>query len=529
MQYYALRILYIFFFCVTGLCSDDKDSNDITDEFMMKDLQSLDLFDVNGMMYDQRLSLLGQTSILQDWTPIRATIGLNDSLTYTFDVNYTSPGLAHSFEVMVFISAAICEMPDSLEFSSQKNGLSLYYTFESNVANLSAMNRISFVNGYAEGLASSDGAENHRVLYVTIKPDDCESCTLNDTWIYELGLSQSDLVFQYDNNPIISVADTDFDSAAFSAENLTFRNDSTYTVYLYNRSQYTSLSRLNQSWCAIANADEYVKQYPLESSAVVSEKKFFSVTDLQKSTNYTGVLLQTFNTVNYGGSVYKLFNFSTMGSNACKVIYGLDFCDEVAYATPASRNLTNGQQTVQELASIYDNYTKELYQQFDYALQQIPCDAHLDSRYSPIRTCENCRYSYKQWLCSVTIPRCSSEEQEGYKRYNSSDGRNSFIADTIDPPLSYYEILPCISMCNAIVRDCPSDFGFACPTRDDFLGVSYGVNSDDTSNLTCNYVGNNDMDSDNLEEQVSTGGAALISPSFSVRMMYIAAILFYLI
>ncbi len=527
MQYYALVICQAFLFCFTGLCSSVKNSKDISPKFMMKDLHPSDIFNKDDMEYDQRLSIFGQTSTLQDWTPIQATIGINNLLTYMFDVNYTSPGLAHSYEVMVFISAAICEMPDSPVFNSTKNGLSLYYTFEANMDNVSAMNRIDFVNGYAEGLASSDGAEDHRVLYVTIKPDECDSCTLNDTWTYELGLSQNDLVFQYDTNPIISVVDTDFNSAAFSAENLTFRNDSTYMVYLYNRTRYATLSRLNQSWCAMANANEYLLQYPLESSAVVSEKRFFSVTSLQKSTNYTGVLLQSFKTVDYGGSVYQLFNFSTKGSEACKVIYGLEFCDEVAYAAPASRNFTNGEQTVEELASVYDNYTKELYQQFDYALQQISCDAHMESRYSPIRTCDDCRYSYKQWLCSVTIPRCSSEEQEIYREYNASDGRNTFISDTIAPPLPYYEILPCISMCNAIVRDCPADFGFACPTRKDFLGVSYGVLSSETNNLTCNYVGNDNLDSGNSDEQISTGGASLVAPFTSVKVACIIVLLFY--
>ena len=82
-------------------------------------------------------------------------------------------------------------------------------------------------------------------------------------------------------------------------------------------------------------------------------------------------------------------------------------------------------------------------------------------------------------------------------------------------------------MCNAIVRDCPADFGFACPTRKDFLGVSYGVLSSETNNLTCNYVGNDNLDSGNSDEQISTGGASLVAPFTSVKVACIIVLLFY--
>lgn len=475
---------------------------------------------------------LGQSSgqeILKDWTPIQATIGINNSLTYTFPVDYSSPGLSSSYQIMVFISAAICQVPKTWDQNSPTNGLSLYYTFNQDITNISAMGKLEFANGYTEGIATTPITGNNTDLYITVKPDECEHCTLNDTWTYQLGLSQSDLVFQYDNNAMVSVVDTDYDSVAFSAYNLTFANDSNYKLYLYNRTEYASLSILNESWCAVTNAEHDVMEFALNESAVVSDKKFFSVDNLLKSQDYTGVLVRSYDTAEYGGSVFHLFNFSTMGSEACKVIYGLEFCNEVSYAVPVSRNFSNDMQDVVALGKVYDQHVKDLFTQFEYALEQTACDAHLDSRYSPIRTCDDCRYSYKQWLCAISIPRCSSENGSYYKEYESSDGRNDFIREVIDPPLPYYEILPCIDTCDAIVRDCPADFKFACPTRSDFVGISYGLPDGDTENgaVSCNMVGDKSYNTN--DGMISTSGGSKLQVSTPLIVFALSTILYYTI
>ncbi|VEU21474.1 DEKNAAC102351 [Brettanomyces naardenensis] len=434
---------------------------------------------------------IGGQQLLQDWIPVQASLGANDSLTYTFHVNYSSPGLSSSYEIMVFISASICKLPEA---EGPNDGLTIYYTFDQTATNISSMNQISFENGYAQGIASVDTANDTENLYITVKADECSECSVGDTWVYELGLSQSDLVFQYDINSMVSVLDTDYDSAALSAKNLTFRNDSNYKLYIYDEDLYSPVQRLNESWCAVKESTGYVQEFDLIESSIVGDGKFFSVGELNKSSTYTAVLVQSYNTLSYGGAVFHPFNFSTMGSEACKVIYGLDFCDQVSYAVPVSRNFSMGSQTAQELGAAYDNYVQDLYQNFDYAMQQISCDAHLDSRYSPIRTCDDCKYSYKQWLCAVSIPRCSSENSKYYREYSSSDGRNSFVKDTIDPPLAYSEILPCIDMCDSIVRDCPADFGFTCPLQSDFAGISYGVPNQLDDFTVCNSVGDQTQD-----------------------------------
>ncbi|QPG73421.1 hypothetical protein FOA43_000731 [Brettanomyces nanus] len=470
------------------------------------------------MLYDY---LNKDQDTIEDWIPVQASVGLNDSMTYDFKVNYSSPGLSPSYEIMVFISSSLCKLPDGWSSDSRNNGISLYYTFNSTVTNISAMNRLKFSNGYVQGIASAEKSSDHDNLYITVKPDECTDCSSNYTWVYELGISQSDLVFQYDTGSLTTVIDSDYNSAVFSAANLTFQDDSNYRVYLYDIDRYEELQQLNQSWCAFVESTGSVKTINLNESTIESDNNFFSVEDLENSSDYTGVLVQSYDTISYGGAVYRMFNFSTMSSEACKVVYGLDFCKDVSYAVPVSKNFSMNLQNSEQLGQVYDDYAKSLYQKFGYAMQQIPCDADLDSRFSPIRTCNDCEQSYKQWLCSVTIPRCSSESHTGYREYNASDGRSSFVKDTIDPPLEYYEILPCIELCKAIVRDCPADFGFSCPMEEDFPGKSYGLPGDG-SYVSCNDISSSDTGT-------STSGATSLSMDRKIFTFWaVISILFYI-
>jgi calcium channel MID1 len=211
--------------------------------------------------------------------------------------------------------------------------------------------------------------------------------------------------------------------------------------------------------------------------------------------------------------VWQSMTFNTKTDNNCQVIYNLSFCDTVSYAVPANPNKMNGT----ALRILYDKYASQAYQNFIYSLQQIPCDTTNEAMYSLAATCDDCSAAYKQWLCAVTIPRCTdfsstqanlqvraiaqnftngtvpseaingpdfSEANKMVWYMNSS--RNTIIDSSIEPG-PYKEILPCIGLCYGIVQTCPALLGFACPLAGKGQNHSYGYVTN--GSLSCNIPG----------------------------------------
>jgi hypothetical protein len=191
--------------------------------------------------------------------------------------------------------------------------------------------------------------------------------------------------------------------------------------------------------------------------------------------------------------------------NNCAVLFNLTFCSEVAYAVPSNPN-----KTVEDLRQIYDNYTSKYYKNFDYSLQQIQCNATAESMFSLAVNCTDCAAQYKQWLCSVSIPRCADftsndtylqVRNAGQEFINgtslpendplrwsplTNQSRNPII-DTDIKPGPYKEILPCKDICHDMVKSCPAALGFGCPTGK-WLNASYGYR-DPNGDITCSYLG----------------------------------------
>lgn len=194
------------------------------------------------------------------------------------------------------------------------------------------------------------------------------------------------------------------------------------------------------------------------------------------------------------------------------MIVDLAFCDQVAYAVPSNPNFGNSTQ----LAEFYDNYASSMYTNFNNSLAQIACEAPSSQRYSLARNCTDCAAAYKDWLCSVAIPRCEDVSNqapylqlraisqpfpdgstldwqvlaqagaENNTSFNSS--RNPLIDDVIKPG-PYKELLPCDSLCYNLVQSCPAALGFGCPLPGGvgFKG-NYGTH-DPEGELTCNFPG----------------------------------------
>ena len=169
----------------------------------------------------------------------------------------------------------------------------------------------------------------------------------------------------------------------------------------------------------------------------------------------------------------------------CAVIFNLSFCNQTAYAVPG--NPTNFPNFT-TLAAFYDNATQAQYQFFQNVLAQTPCETTSSAQYSLARTCSDCAAAYKEWLCSVTIPRCTDfssnlpwlqERNMGQPFPNGTmlpselvtfanqsvflnSSRNPSI-DALVAPGPYKEVLPCNDLCHNLMQSCPAAMGIACP------------------------------------------------------------------
>lgn len=186
----------------------------------------------------------------------------------------------------------------------------------------------------------------------------------------------------------------------------------------------------------------------------------------------------------------------------------------MAYAVPSNPDYKNDDN---KLKTLYDNQAKAYYKNFTNSLAQVACDTTSEAQYSLARTCKDCERAYKNWLCSVLIPRCEDWDAPGdwlqernvnallpdgsltfdgnvsigmneTKRhrlgYNST--RNPGI-DQVMPLGPYKEMKPCEDLCFDIVRSCPAQLGFACPNLP-ASELTYG-RRDPGDELTCNFPG----------------------------------------
>lgn len=446
---------------------------------------------------------------LQEFTPILNVIVQSQTQYYSFNVN-SSTGLGEYYEYLVFLTGNICSQ-DSNTAASANKSLTVYYSFNSSMfQNLELGQMGHFESGYFQALtdvAIQEGGQS--VLYIAVRAP--ESTNVTATWSYEIGVSQNDLVFQYDDRSFVEVVDTDHESALIKTGNLTYREDknastynvsqSIYLLYVYSYEHKDLFQDLNCSWCAIRNGPalfattNFVTSYTTRGGGLHQE---FFVSGLNASTQYVAYLVSNFGGANFGGSVYKQFAFETMSSDACALIYDLEFCDQVAYSVPALS--LEEYSSKNDLKQLYDDRAKALYGNFSKAMQQIACNTTNDAIFSPIRTCDNCKLLYKNWLCSVTIPRCSTRNISGYIYREANESRNSFIDEDVVPPLSYFEVLPCVNVCQSVVRDCPAKFGFVCPTRNYSISLSYYWDTG-SEYASCNFVG--------IHPAVSSGAVTL--------------------
>lgn len=358
-----------------------------------------------------------------------------------------------------------------------------------------AANCSSFSLGYYGALLATNSSTSS--MYVSIIAPSIANATI--PWSFSLGVSPDKLLYNWASRAFTDVLDTDYNSAllvtgplvgrVLNSTSVTFHNLSySYDLYLYP-SNYTGLQNLQRSWIAVTNGPAIytTKNQPATiSSRGGGLHQQFYLTNLTPSTLYTAYLTASGSGYGQRSQVYSLFTIQTMDTPACKIIFDLDFCQGVAYSVPVSSHIQYND--TNDLKEIYDSRVATLYTNFSKALQQVACNATDEDRFSPLITCTNCIAQYKTWLCAVTIPRCSTYYQDGYSLRDHGESRNEFVNEVIEPPLPYYEVKPCINLCNDMVKDCPAQLNFACPTSMEAILESYGVFRTDLDYDTCNLI-----------------------------------------
>ncbi|TGJ86188.1 hypothetical protein E0Z10_g2594 [Xylaria hypoxylon] len=354
---------------------------------------------------------------------------------------------------------------------------------------------------------------------------------------YEVAVSLDGYYHSYDSEaqPNLYWVDSDASSSLLTTRNLTSHSEEVistppYTVFVQNTANL-DINGIRKSYCGLSswaqirplqNGDSQATMGLRQGGAANLTMQEFYITGLNSSANYTGIValntslsLQKRQESGSGGGVvvYSGVDFSTKPNGACTFIFNLTVCTETRYAVPGnSEKFPNGT----ALAAFYDNYTQTMWDNFDKVLQQTPCEAPPTQRYSLVRDCEDCKQAYKNWLCSVAIPRCedfSSPDQDYLQMRNInakfpngslvdqsirdnfgemkaySASRNVEIDKEIQPG-PYKEVLPCDYLCYELVKSCPASIGFSCPMPKSKFGfnTSYAV-PDKNKELSCNYPG----------------------------------------
>ncbi|KAI0840236.1 stretch-activated Ca2+-permeable channel component-domain-containing protein [Hypoxylon sp. FL0890] len=383
-----------------------------------------------------------------------------------------------------------------------------------------------------------------RDVYLSISAPNVASDLFDTTkqYNFELVASTDQYYYSYRDNPdetdLIWV-DSDATAALLQTNYLTNSSDQVittlpYVIFAHNQDN-VGINGMRNSYCGLS-ANAQIRNLADGSSGVIASglknmgaqnltRQEFYVTGLNASSNYTGFLArppETNQSIQQrqnnpssvgGGVVFQPTTFQTKPNGACTFIFNMTFCDETQYAVPG--NLTNFPNGT-ALATFYDNFTRTMWDNFDKVLQQVPCETSPTAQYSLVKNCDDCKTAYKNWLCSVAIPRCedfSSPDRDYLQMrniaapfpngttvdqsildqfgqmmaYNSS--RNPIIDDVIQPG-PYKELLPCEGLCYELVRSCPASMGFGCPRPSSEFGfnTSYGRQKEDGS-LSCNYPG----------------------------------------
>jgi hypothetical protein len=172
----------------------------------------------------------------------------------------------------------------------------------------------------------------------------------------------------------------------------------------------------------------------------------------------------------------------------CRLMHSLSFCDKVAYSVPLPSSVVgnNGSMNAvsfEEIKSTYDGIAQARYNNFSSALSRFDCERW---KYSLVANCSECDKAYKDWVCTLSIPRCLSHpdsnpliDSGNLLQRDGGQGNATTALHRLPTNISqdigtYTEVLPCQDLCWALPQSCPAFFKFYCPLEN-VLSNGYGT------------------------------------------------------
>jgi len=488
------------------------------------------------------------------------------SLPFSSSFNVTSGatayfGLAPTTTRPLYITLSICAPPESLSnFLPSHLNTTLYVSNTTSIQQPGIDSVPSKVKGeggtskleFGAANVTLDGAEQGLWIGVTAPDDAVLGGSGVGRWIFELDLTSDAPLVVADGGASFNFEDSDQFSALLTTSNWTSNEPqpSAYQpVYYPIVAPSTPLSYpLGRSRCFVRSQTsiptENINTTTTSRGYGGGKRTQFTLSELREGTNYTAWLVQNLTQVSDSTNATRLWDpifFTTKSSefrdsrcdlrilaesnqtqltaSSCRLLYDIDFCPSVAYSVPAPASLPTS-----ELLSHFNDSISPSLASFARSLTTFPCNDTRFGQYSVISTCQDCYEAYRDWLCAVTIPRCTDAPSNATLIVNStlfdpesnlptwffpSSYSSSLLRDyppasrtpafapqnlsTTFPslfnesydsnrentmnesPFPYSEVPPCMDVCHVVDARCPNFLGFGCPTSGGTGKATYGM------------------------------------------------------
>ncbi|KAK9387070.1 stretch-activated Ca2+-permeable channel component-domain-containing protein [Lipomyces mesembrius] len=533
MRLTILLILEIILALPLVLCSLALSDKDIDDEIHIWPTPGLGPEDDIGLNMDNLVGgivgLFGQfrfesTGMKLEETPTQNMVKIRDIAPATLTPFSIARGNSATFSftntdsqsVDWYIYAAVCTQPSSTQDSTPLldayvSDLALRFVGKVKALGQSTENAsVQYNDTLKNGVLNSHfSVEASGTISVDIIAPYYDDNSWDGGWTGQIFAA----LYQFDGTgDTLDTTIVDTDSSSVLLATGTLSNTTTsppYDMYVYEDNNY-SIRSLNGSYCAITSGGFAVQASNTSIMTTLlgsSTREIMFAEGLNSASSYQAYVVEGNFTISGTGVIKDFVEFTTKTNSTCQVIYGLGFCDEVGYAVPSNTSLSRD-----DLRSWYDGLAVELYSGFNKTMQIVPCDVNIDVRYTIMRTCDQCRASYKRWLCLSLIPRCyesstnlaladGSHDNSGLSEISGvsyrtpGTSRNSFLNDELNPN-DYTELMPCSYVCHKVMQDCPFNLQFLCPLPQKGLYQAYGLlngtlhNGDtfDLDTATCNFL-----------------------------------------
>ncbi|KAI9296662.1 hypothetical protein K502DRAFT_363933 [Neoconidiobolus thromboides FSU 785] len=413
---------------------------------------------------------------------------------------------------VLYITLNMCDL------SNGNSALDLYYTIKDEPDNvLDGWNRIgihktistydstfirfskSALEDYLFGIRRDNITienQNSKKVYFAVKLNDPDQSKID----FEVTLSTREYINNVDNTIVGLFSDSDHNSASVIINNKHIkhlsREDDIYNMYYF---KFEPSRRLN-TMCYL----NYKKRSIVlsgDKGKLLQNIKVAETTDqiddvetiygayflkLEENTEYV-----TYFVNNRNKHTYPPIYFQTKKkSQQCYLATNFKFCDEISYSIPVP-DVEDGKSSqesyieerirINKAVQIYDKKAEDIYSNFTDLINQYNCDNNR-KRYSPVRGCDDCKRAYKNWICGITIPRCTDSvfDSKSVIRRNKEDKIKPFVYDELGIN-EFNELKPCAELCHHVMQSCPASFKFTCPKASNTLESSYFKGTDNES------------------------------------------------